>query len=104
LILTLVSHDDVAYSAKSLEPAPSAVETAANKQHYDDNDQKSCGVHIVLLLGDKRGPLRVFLKTKRGQSTMAGVEALARGEEYQKYAEEAWERAEYASTDADKAA
>jgi hypothetical protein len=35
---------------------------------------------------------------------MAGVEALARGEEYQKYADEAWERAEYASTDADKAA
>ena len=47
---------NVAYSAKSLEPAPSAVETAANKQHYDDNDQKSCGVHIVLLSGDKRGP------------------------------------------------
>ena len=56
LILTLVSHDDVAYSAKSLEPTPSAIKTAANKQHYDDNDQKSCGVHIVLLLGDKRGP------------------------------------------------
>jgi hypothetical protein len=35
---------------------------------------------------------------------MAGVEALARGEEYQKYAEEARKRAEYASTDADKAA
>jgi hypothetical protein len=56
LILTLVSHEDVTYTAKSLEPAPSAVETAANKQHDDDNDQKSCGVHIVLLSGDKRGP------------------------------------------------
>jgi hypothetical protein len=43
-------------SAKSLEPASSAVPNAADKQHYDDNDQKSCGVHVVLLLGDKRGP------------------------------------------------
>jgi hypothetical protein len=42
--------------AKSLEPAPPAVETAANNQHYDDNDQKSCCVRIVLLLGDKREP------------------------------------------------
>jgi hypothetical protein len=42
--------------AKSLEPASSAVPNAADKQHYDDSDQKSCGIHVVLLLGDKRGP------------------------------------------------
>ena len=44
------------YSAKSLEPAPSAVPNRRRQATYDDNDQKSCGVHIVLLLGDKRGP------------------------------------------------
>jgi hypothetical protein len=38
------------------------------------------------------------------EAKMAGFEALARGEEYQKYAEEAREQAEHASTDADKAA
>jgi hypothetical protein len=32
-----------------LVPPPSAVPTAADEQQYDDNDQKSCGVHIVLL-------------------------------------------------------
>ncbi len=59
----------VAYSAESLEPAPSAVQAAANKQHYDENDEESCGVHIVLLLGDKRGPPgRIFLKAKTGHS------------------------------------
>jgi hypothetical protein len=56
LIIALVSHDDAAYSAERLEPAPSAVHTAANKQHYDDNDQKSCGIHTGPPIGDKRGP------------------------------------------------
>jgi hypothetical protein len=38
------------YCAKSLEPASPAVPTAApDQQHYDNDDQKSCGVHIVLL-------------------------------------------------------
>jgi hypothetical protein len=38
---------------KDLEPASSAVPaTAANKQYHDDNDQKGCGVHIVLPLGN----------------------------------------------------
>ena len=37
------------YRASSLEPASSAVPTpASDKQHYDDDDQESCGVHIVL--------------------------------------------------------
>jgi hypothetical protein len=37
------------HCARSLEPASPAVPTAApDKQHYDDNDQKGCGVHIVL--------------------------------------------------------
>jgi hypothetical protein len=32
-----------------LEPASPAVKTATSeKQHYDDDDQKSCVVHIVL--------------------------------------------------------
>jgi hypothetical protein len=48
----------VAYSAESLEPAPSAVKPAAGKQHYNDNNQKSCGVHIALPLGDKRADHR----------------------------------------------
>jgi len=48
LIVILVSHDD-AYSAKILEPASSAVPKAADN-YYGDNDKKSCGVHIVLLL------------------------------------------------------
>jgi hypothetical protein len=30
----------------SLVPPSSAVPTAADKQQYDDDDQKSCGVHI----------------------------------------------------------
>jgi hypothetical protein len=38
------------YRASGLEPASSAVPAAAtDKQHYDDDDQKSGGVHIVLL-------------------------------------------------------
>jgi hypothetical protein len=38
------------YRAKSLEPASPAIPTtAADKQHYDDDDQKRCRVHIVLL-------------------------------------------------------
>ena len=33
-----------------LEPASPAVPTASpEKQHYDDDDKKGCGVHIVLL-------------------------------------------------------
>ena len=66
MIVIPVSHDD-AYSAKILEPASSAVPKAADN-YYGDNDKKSCVVHIVLLLGDKRGPRagRVFLKAKAG--------------------------------------
>jgi len=38
---------------RSLEPASSAVPAAAaDKQYHDDNDQKSCGVHIVLPLAN----------------------------------------------------
>ena len=38
-------------SAPVLEPAAPAVPTAtADKQYYDDDDQKSCGVHNVLLI------------------------------------------------------
>ena len=41
--------------AAALEPASPAIPTAAaDKQHYDDNDQKSCGVHTVLLIADQR--------------------------------------------------
>jgi hypothetical protein len=37
-----------------LEPASSAVPaTTADKQYHDDNDQKGCGVHIVLPIGQK---------------------------------------------------
>jgi len=44
------THGAASYRAKSLEPASSAIPTAAaDKQHYDDDDQKSCRVHIVLL-------------------------------------------------------
>ena len=39
----------------SLVPPSSAVPTAADKQQYDDDDQKSCGVHIVLLKGSELG-------------------------------------------------
>ena len=47
-------------SPKNLEPASSAVPaTAADKQYHDDNDQKSCGVHIVLPLG-KQHPMADF--------------------------------------------
>ncbi len=41
--------------AATLEPASPAVPTAAaDKQHYDYDDQKSCGVHTVLLIADER--------------------------------------------------
>jgi hypothetical protein len=47
----------VLLSAKSLEPTPSAVPTAtADQQHNENDDKKSCGVHVALHLGDKRGP------------------------------------------------
>ena len=37
--------------APVLEPAAPAVPTATtDKQYYDDDDQKSCGVHNVLLI------------------------------------------------------
>jgi hypothetical protein len=39
----------------SLVPPSSAVPTAADKQQYDDDDQKSRGVHIVLLKGSELG-------------------------------------------------
>ena len=39
----------------ALEPASPAVPTAAaDKQHYDYDDQKSCGIHTVLLIADER--------------------------------------------------
>ena len=60
LVVVLVNHDDVAYSARSLEPASSAVPKAADKQHCDDNNEQGCGVHIVLLSGDKCGPRAVY--------------------------------------------
>ena len=41
--------------AAALEPASPAVPTAAaDKQHYDYDDQKSCGVHAVLLMAYER--------------------------------------------------
>src|ERR1700722_21033795 len=44
------------YCTRSLEPASPAIPTAApDKQHYDDDDQKGCGIHIVLL-GVYSGP------------------------------------------------
>ena len=51
------------FGTYTLEPAPSAVPTAtADQQHYEDNDQKSCGVHIVLLqrqTGSQQGAILV---------------------------------------------
>jgi len=47
--------------AAALEPASPTIPTAAaDKQYYDDDDQKSCGVHAVLLIADERdrGPLQ----------------------------------------------
>ena len=39
----------------ALEPASPAVPTAAaDKQHYDYDDQKSCGVHAVLQIAYER--------------------------------------------------
>jgi hypothetical protein len=35
----------------SLVPPPSAVPTAGDNQQYDDDDQKGCVVHIVLVRG-----------------------------------------------------
>jgi hypothetical protein len=41
--------------AAALEPAsPAGPTAAADKQHYDYYDQKSCGVHAVLLIADER--------------------------------------------------
>ncbi len=41
--------------AAGLEPASPAIPTAAaDKQHYDYDDQKSCGIHAVLLIADER--------------------------------------------------
>jgi len=43
--------------AAALEPASPAVPTAAaDKQYYDDDDQKSCGVHTVLLIANECNP------------------------------------------------
>jgi hypothetical protein len=53
--------------AAALKPASPTVPTAApDKQYYDDDDQKSCGVHTVLLIADGRDRSRAIPKIKKG--------------------------------------
>src|SRR5450759_1622412 len=62
-------------------PVPTAT---ADQQHYDDDDQKSSAVHIVLLLGDKRGwrsgysqkSKRTTLKIKTGHCPSRGASVI----------------------------
>ena len=55
--------------AAALEPASPAVPTAAaDKQHYDYDDQKSCGVHAVLLIADERDRGPCNPKNQKGPS------------------------------------
>ncbi len=55
--------------AATLEPASPAVPTAAaDKQHYDYDDQKSCGVHTVLLIADERDRGPCNPKNQKGPS------------------------------------
>jgi hypothetical protein len=50
--------DKVSYRA--LKPAPAAIPTAtAEKQHDDNDDQKSCGVHSVLRKSPNQGHSKV---------------------------------------------
>jgi len=53
----------------ALEPASPAVPTAAaDKQHYDYDDQKSCGVHTVLLTAYERDRGKCNPENQKGPS------------------------------------
>ena len=53
----------------ALKPASPAVPTAAaDKQHYDYDDQKSCGVHTVLLIAYERDHGSCNPKNPKGPS------------------------------------
>ena len=55
--------------AGTLEPASPAVPTAAaDKQHYDYDDQKSCGVHSVLLTAYERDRGKCNPENQKGPS------------------------------------
>ena len=55
--------------AAALKPASPAVPTTtADKQHYDYDDQKSCGVHTILLIADERDRGPCNPKNQRGPS------------------------------------
>jgi hypothetical protein len=59
--------------AAALKPASPTVPTAApDKQYYDDDDQKSCGVHTVLLIADGRDRSRAIPKIKKGHPGSRG--------------------------------
>ncbi len=50
-----VGQERPARRTAALEPASSTIPTAAaDKQYYDDDDQKSCDVHTILLRADER--------------------------------------------------
>jgi len=53
----------------ALKPASPAVPTAAaEKQHYDYDDQKSCGVHTVLLTAYERNRGKCNPENQKGPS------------------------------------
>jgi hypothetical protein len=60
--------------AAALEPASPAVPAAAaDKQHYDYDDQKSCGVYAVLLITDERDRCPLQSEKSKGSSLVPEV-------------------------------
>jgi hypothetical protein len=57
----------------ALKPASPAVPTAAgDKQHYDYDDQKGCGVHAVLLVtADERDRGKCNPENQKGPSLVS---------------------------------